>query len=585
VTGRESWIALAIILAAALVLRAAGLAYGLPYVFYPDEAVIVNHAVAFGTGDLNPHFFNYPSLYMYCLFVMYGISYVIGAAAGVFHSTDEFARLFFIDSTLFYLSGRVVALACGVGNVLLLYALGKRIYNEKVGLMSAALLSFSPHHIAFSHVIKIEVPAGFLATASLWFTWSAYKSGALRSYALAGLLAGLAASTMYPAGFVIIALPIAQLLRYRAGLSKIVDRNMLAAAPVCALGFFIGTPFAILDWRAFLSELSSVGNLYSSGRIWVESPFFPFTSLLESMGSTIGAVALLGTVYAVLVRRGPGDLIVASYPVFLGFFFAMFATKEYHHMIIGFPALCLLGGRLLDDAVQAIARQRRWAPVAMTAATVAIVAVPADETAVRQYRLTLPDTRMLAKEWIETHVPYGSTIVMDGGKYYLESHNAPIPVSAETIRASLDRIEHRPGAPLDSRIGTRRLGYAGEAEYFRQMLKAVGERPGYDVVRITHDAGSDDADVRTLDEYVEHGASYAVVSSVGWEHYRPGGEEAVRHPEKAARYTSLYASLQEHATLLKEFAPSGTVAGPTLRIYRLPSPAGGSLVRADGELR
>src|SRR5262245_9439517 len=96
-------VVLLLILALAAAVRLWGIRFGLPYVLYPDEALIVNHALAFGTGDLNPHDFVYPSLYMYVLFVAYGVTYAGGLALGVFGSTDDFIRLFFSDATVFYL--------------------------------------------------------------------------------------------------------------------------------------------------------------------------------------------------------------------------------------------------------------------------------------------------------------------------------------------------------------------------------------------------------------------------------------------------------------------------------------------------
>jgi hypothetical protein len=570
-----SWFIIAIILLSAFTVRGLGIRYGLPRVFYPDEAAIVNHAVAFGTGDLNPHFFNYPSLYMYVLFVIYGVTYVLGAVAGAFQSTADFARLFFTDSTLFYLPGRAIALLCGGGSVWLVYALGRRVYSEGAGLAAAALLSFSPLHVSFSSVIKIEVPAGFLATASLYFCWMAYNSGTVRHFVLAGALAGLAASTMYPAGFVVIALIVAQVLRWRSNHDPvpIVDRKLVFAGTASGLAFVLGTPFAVLDWRAFLAELTNVGGLYSDGIIWVQSPLFPFTSLVDSMGFPVGLVALSGMACA-LLRRRPGDLIVASYPLFLGCFFMLFATKELHHMLIAFPALSILGGALVDEGVGFVVRAQKWSRPAVAVLTLAIVVLPARSAFAHQYRLTLPDTRVLAKGWIETNIPYGSTVVMDGGKYYLESFSAPIQVSPDTIQAALAGLEGRSNSMLEKRIGTRRTGYTRESEYFRQMLQAIGDRPGYSVVRITHDDGSDRADVLTLDEYLSQGAAYAVTSSYAWEKYLPGGQQALQFPVKTARYATLYRSLDERATLLKQFSPSDRLAGPTLRIYRLPPPDG-----------
>src|SRR5215831_1418252 len=139
-------IILSAILVLALSVRLVGITWGLPYVFNPDEARIVNHALAFGTGDLNPHDFIYPSLYMYILFFVYGMSYVFGWLAGVFSSTDDFVRLFFNDATLFYLPGRLIAALSGVISVAMVYLLGRRAYNARVGLIAAAFLTFSVQH-------------------------------------------------------------------------------------------------------------------------------------------------------------------------------------------------------------------------------------------------------------------------------------------------------------------------------------------------------------------------------------------------------------------------------------------------------
>ena len=155
--------------------RLVGINWGLPYVFYPDEALIVNHAAAFGTGDLNPHFFIYPSLYMYVLSFVYGMSYVFGWLTGVFSSTDDFVRLFFNDATLFYLPGRLIAALSGVATVALVYVYGRRAYDRRVGLIAALFLTFSVMHVEFSHYVKTHVPAGLLVMAALLNAWSVYN--------------------------------------------------------------------------------------------------------------------------------------------------------------------------------------------------------------------------------------------------------------------------------------------------------------------------------------------------------------------------------------------------------------------------
>ena len=50
----------------AVVFRLVGLMYGLPAVYNPDEIAIMNRALTFATGSLNPHNFVYPTLYSTC---------------------------------------------------------------------------------------------------------------------------------------------------------------------------------------------------------------------------------------------------------------------------------------------------------------------------------------------------------------------------------------------------------------------------------------------------------------------------------------------------------------------------------------
>src|SRR5690242_10117213 len=72
------WVAptLALIVLSALALRAWGVRGGLPYVDHPDEPNPVSYVVRMlRTGDLNPHFFQKPTLYVYLLLGVLSIHY------------------------------------------------------------------------------------------------------------------------------------------------------------------------------------------------------------------------------------------------------------------------------------------------------------------------------------------------------------------------------------------------------------------------------------------------------------------------------------------------------------------------------
>ena len=119
-----------VIVALALFVRVWGISFGLPGLDHGDETEVVNHAVRFGSGDLNPHRFQYGSLVQYVLFFFYGLYYAIGRVLGHFSSIHQFAVHFVEDPTVFYLIARFLSAFLGAVTVYLTYLLGKRSGNE-----------------------------------------------------------------------------------------------------------------------------------------------------------------------------------------------------------------------------------------------------------------------------------------------------------------------------------------------------------------------------------------------------------------------------------------------------------------------
>jgi hypothetical protein len=546
-----------LILLLALSVRLLGITYGFPYVFFPDEAMLVNHAMAFGTGDLNPHTFIYPSLYMYVLFIIYGITYVGGRLLGVFGSTDDFIRLFFTDVTIFYLPGRLIAAFSGVASVWMVYKLGRRTYNAQVGLTAAAILAFSILHVAYSHFVKTHVPAGLLVIVTVWLAWSIYEGqNSWRRYLLAGATAGLAASTIYHAGFVLISIFVSHwLYSKQTSHARLLDPKLMGAGAASFAAFILTTPFAILDWQTFVSDLASGAAMRYSGNFWAAGIFYPFTSLLSTFGQPVGTVALLGLGYA-LLRRRPADLILASQPIFVGLFLMLFRVKESTHMLVAFLAISILAASFLIEVIDWLLHRRAsLQPVVATAVTVLLLVAPALKSFQASYRLSLPDTRILAKAWVEKNIPPDSKIVMDSGKYYLEAFGPPLALSRWTLEEFIQRGRSRNSGNIARREGTRRVAYSGESTYFQYRLDLLGDRPGYDVFQLLHDVGAPKTEWPSLDHYINQGVQYAIVSSYAVNRF--------------SDYIDLYEALRRKAVLIKEFRPSGKINGPTLFIYKL----------------
>src|SRR5918998_1254300 len=143
--------ALAAVTLAGAVLCFHGLDFALPYVPHPDEPVVVDLAQRMlKSGDLNPHRFVYPSLYVYLQALVYalhlGWGYTQGLYGGVGELPESTARITTVPG--FYHWGRALTALLATGSILLVYGSGRRLYGRRTGLLAALLLAFAAPVVA-----------------------------------------------------------------------------------------------------------------------------------------------------------------------------------------------------------------------------------------------------------------------------------------------------------------------------------------------------------------------------------------------------------------------------------------------------
>ncbi len=228
-----------------LTLRAWSVSYGLPDLFHPDEPRIVERAVRFHQGDLNPRFFNWPSLYMYAMAGVYGLVFGV--------SPDGVAGAFARNPAQFYVVGRLVTALLGTATLAVLYLTGRIAYGRTVAILAAGLLAVDLLHVRDSHSVTTDVPLTFLVALATFYALRYWRRGRPRDAWVAGLSAGLATSMKYPGGLVFLARLAAHAARQpgRPAWRRLVGRDTIAGAGLAAVGFALGTPFALLTPVAF----------------------------------------------------------------------------------------------------------------------------------------------------------------------------------------------------------------------------------------------------------------------------------------------------------------------------------------------
>jgi hypothetical protein len=176
-------------------LRFYAIAFGLPDQYArPDERVLISSSLGLFSGDLNPRYFPYPTLFMYVLFFLYGIYLAFGFAFDLFKDLTDLQLAYFVNLSPFCTIARATSATLGTLSLALIYLVGKRLYSKEVGLVVALFRSLTFLSIRDSHFGVTDVPATFFTLLAFLFIVDLLRHGSGSRYVLAGRALGVAAS-------------------------------------------------------------------------------------------------------------------------------------------------------------------------------------------------------------------------------------------------------------------------------------------------------------------------------------------------------------------------------------------------------
>lgn len=426
-------IAVCFIAAAALALRVAGLQYGLPAVYNPDEVAIMARTLSFAKGSLNPHNFLYPTFYFYVLFGWLGVYLAFMYISGRAGSLDALQRLYFTEPSGLYTAGRALGALAGTATVLLVYRLATRLTNRRAGLAAAAFMAVAPLSVRDSHYVKHDVFATMLVVAAyaaivrVWPAPSAEEPGR-RQVLLASGACGAAFSTHYYCIFLALPLAWAIVQAWRVRGWACVVRMLLLACACAAAVFLALSPFLLVEpltaWRDIVANRAIVVD-----RAVADGAFAPalrYVDVLwhDSIGAPVVLLGCAGALWMIAVAPARALLLLAFPLPFFAFISNTVPASRYLNPVLPFVAvfaawfLTVLAERL---------RAKGW----MFWCAVLACLVPAGQASVRAdlfFRQT--DTRTLARDYIERSVPPGSTILV-------QPYSTPLTQSREGLVKAL----------------------------------------------------------------------------------------------------------------------------------------------------
>jgi 4-amino-4-deoxy-L-arabinose transferase-like glycosyltransferase len=372
----------------ALVLRAWLAGESLPFVEHIDEPAVLEIAIRMvRDGDLNPHTFLYPSLYYNLLAATTKLHVWWGVAAGLYSSDQDipFKNNGVTAAPMLFVWGRTLTALLGAATVPALYALGRRMFGWRSGLLAALALMLTAYHVRHSHYITVDAPTGLWVTLATLGAWEVAQSGRWRGYVLAGVAAGLAAGTKYNAGVVVAAIGAAHLIQWRwAGFRQPLLR-LAASGAVALLAFLATTPFALADIGFFVSQLRFNAyhyNLGDHGDFVGRWPFARYGLFFWEDGlGPVGCLLLLAGLPA-LARRFPAQVAILLSACLPGMILLLsYATHFTRNMLPVLPLLVLLAAAGLVALVDLLGQQT-WRRAAL-AGLAALLLLP---HAIQTYR-------------------------------------------------------------------------------------------------------------------------------------------------------------------------------------------------------
>lgn len=521
-------LAMAMILALGASLRLVGLDWDEGHHLHPDERFLSMVVSSLDPASSIENYFDTPNSPLnpnnrgYGFFVYGNFPIIL-----VFYVSRMLNMSTYFDT---HLVGRALSAGADLSSILLLFLIGKRLFDTRIGMLAAALYAAAALPIQLSHFFTVDTLTNFFVVAAFLFATGVLKRHQWHDYILFGVMLGLAMASkvsVFPLALILI-LAVAmreasQPLDHQRLIQSVL--GVILAGAVTVLVFRAAQPYAFLPpgsgipipeeegaistfvhqaadiigmrpnplWMEQMREVRLQVSGHSDippNHQWGFRPalIFPWVNMVRvGFGWPLGIFSWLAWLWAIweIVRRYPGWRELALPATWIGLFFTWqgigwVTTMRYFLPVYSF-LLLLAGWALMTawDRVQGLIQERQaphwhW-PAKIIAAIAAIVVASGYLWGIAVSQIyTRPVTRVTASEWMYQNIPGDVTLFIqtDNGlsQYQLGLPNTWLPD---------DQATDDPTQP-ESRFT---LLVGGTPEYFDFSLPYSGTLMG---IRLNH---------------------------------------------------------------------------------------------------
>ena len=392
------------------VAKVPGLFWGFPAILHNDESVVIRTALGLRFGDLNPHHFDWPSLYFYTNYFFFLLFIKIRILLQLIFGTDQMKNLcpFWWGPELpFYLIGRIVTNFFLILCVVLTYFIAKKVLkNTYAGLLSTIIFLLGSWITYLSFYALSDIALTFWGLVVVYICILIIEKPKLSLYILAGFAAGIATSTKYNGIFFCLIILIAHFLANKDStyFRTLFNKKIIFAGVFSLIGFFIGTPYAIINWTTFSRTSDATGAFwqYSHMGIGFNLLKYTFEVLPENFGVLIFIMSLIGLFY--LFKTGlEGKLITITTATIL-ILTSFLGIARAHYVTMAIPYLSISAVAFLFHIKKRFSNKLF---VFLIIVAIIPMCISSGKEYVKRYS---DDTRLVSGKWIEQNIPEGTEI-------------------------------------------------------------------------------------------------------------------------------------------------------------------------------
>jgi len=361
VTGRGVRRVLIVLVILGGALRAANLTWGLPLspdtgFYHPDEVKSWGSTVDFPGNYLTSTNYLYGTAVQYTIGLLL-VPVKLALTGSLFEGSIAYRN----TAILVF---RAVSVLMGTASVILVYLLGRRLWDAQVGLVAAAMLCVSTAHALHSTFCTLDVAMSCLLLAGFVLTRHALETRRTSSFVLLGICAGLLVGTKFTGAFFLV-VPLVLACVFARGTRK--HGRLLADGKgrqfgrlavflfAALLTFAVSSPQVIVapeEYYRFMMEQKSrwydrpEASPVAIARTWAEG-------ISTAVGAPAAVLAMLGV--ATLRRPNLGEkLTIAAFVLGYLAFWRGYLPPRF--VIYVAPLFCLLAAATCGH----LAGQRRF---------------------------------------------------------------------------------------------------------------------------------------------------------------------------------------------------------------------------------